>query len=125
MSPWWPVAVGWGGGPDRGNLVGEGGHAELPHLYKVGVEAQPRKVQPKPSSLGSPAGSKKWLRGHRLLLRELGQGPSNRRYLGRCHFLLEEKEEIFVFFCFPLSGRSETRSSQINPVEKKEAVAGT
>lgn len=38
---------------------------------------------------------------------------------------MEEKEEIFVFLCcFPLSGRSETRWSQINPVEKKEALAG-
>lgn len=97
----------------------------MPHLHEVGVEAQSRKMWPKPNSLGSPAGSRKWLRGRQCLLGELGQSPSNRLYLGRFHFLLEEKEEIFVFLCcFPLSGRPATRSRQIHPVEKKEAMAG-
>ena len=36
---------------------------------------------------------------------------------------MEEKEEVFVFLCFPLSGRSQTRSCPMNPVEKKEAAA--
>lgn len=41
---------------------------------------------------------------------------------------MEEKEEISAFlFCFffPLSDRSEIRSRQIGPAEKKEAEAGT
>ena len=71
----------------------------MPHLHKAGIEAQPRKVWPKSSSVGSPGGFREWLRGLQQLVRQLGEGPSNMLYLGRFHFLLEEKEEIFVFLC--------------------------
>lgn len=51
-------------------------------------------------------------------------------YLGRFHFLSEKKEGIFVFlllvfFFFYFSDRSEIRSCQIGPVERKEAEAST
>lgn len=63
------------------------------------------------------------VRGH-------GEGPSNMLYLGRFHFLSEKKEGIFVFLCwffffFYFSDRSEIRSCQIGPVERKEAEAST
>lgn len=61
------------------------------------------------------------VRGH-------GEGPSNMLYLGRFHFLSEKKEGIFVFlyfFFFYFSDRSEIRSCQIGPVERKEAEAST
>ena len=59
-----------------------------------------------------------------------GEGSSNMLYLGRFHFLPEKKEEIFVFLCwffffFKFSDRSEIRSCQISPVERKEAEAST